>query len=196
MLNGGRLAVFSSSGEFTGTVGDTPPAAPGVPAQVAGHAYQSTARLSPDRTRLALVTRHADRLEIYRADGTLAARATGPRGFEPVYSVARNPRGEPIFGSGRDLRFGYVDVAATEERIYALYSGRTRGQAPGRANFGRWVHVYDWSGRLHEVLGLDSDVLGIAVSADGGTLYAVRHEPAPALVAYPLADPSARTAAR
>lgn len=189
MFTRGRLAMFDGSGRLTRTAGPMPPAREGVPPAVAQHAYSGTLVLHPSRPLVAIGTRHADRLEIYQTDGQLVRVARGPRNFEPVYEVQVHG-GVPAMASGEDMRFGYIDLAATGDRLYALYSGFTRGERPGRANFGQQVHVFDWDGKLHRVLPLDQPVLGIAVSDDGQNIYAVRHDPEPAVLRYtvPAAD--------
>lgn len=181
----GRIAHFDAEGRFLRTVGPLPQDAEDVPPQVLQHAFQSTLKPNPSRTLLAVATRHADRLEIYRPDGTLVAAAKPPFGFLPNFQV-RQRRGQPSMATGDDLRFGYVDLAASEEHIYALFSGRTRRGFPGVANFGEYVHVYDWTGQLVAVFELDSDALAIAVDPSDGTLYALRHDPRPAVVRYTL----------
>ena len=183
----GRLARFDSAGTLTGIVGSSPPGREGVPGQIAQHAYQSTARANPEGTLIVLATRHADRLEIYRPDGTLVALARGPDRFEPVYTVEVTG-GHPTLATSDDLRFGYVGLATTADRIYALYSGKTRGEAPGVASRGRAVHVFDWSGRLRGTWPLDSSVMGVATDPAGRTLYAVRNDPEPAVVAYTIPE--------
>jgi hypothetical protein len=181
----GRLALFTGSGTLQRVVGPLPPARDGVPETVAQHAYTGTLVRHPQRPQLALATRHADRVEFYGLDGTLRRVARGPAEFEPVYEVQVRG-GAPTMATGDDLRFGYVDAAAAGDLVYALYSGFTRGERPGRANFGEQVHVFDWEGRLHRVIALDQPVLGIAVSGDGRTMYAVRHDPEPAILRYHL----------
>ncbi len=149
--------------------------------------YTGTLVRHPHQPLLALATRHADRVEIYGVDGTLRRVARGPRKFEPVYEV-QVAGGAPTMATGDDLRFGYVDAGTAGDRLYALYSGFTRGERPGRANFGQQVHVYHWAGSLHRVIHLDQPVLGIAVAGDGRMLYAVRHDPEPAVLRYRVPD--------
>ncbi len=91
-------------------------------------------------------------------------------------------------GSGDDLRFGYVDVATTESRVYGLFSGRLRGEYPKAATYAREVHVFDWTGRLETVIHLDSDAIAIAVDERDDTLYTIRHDPLPAIMKYGLPD--------
>ncbi len=179
----GRLGWFDRSGRMLRTTGSLPPPERDVPYRVLQHAYTGTLAARPDRGRLALGTRHADQLEIYHRDGRLLHRVRGRPRFDPRFEV-RTSRGQPYMATGDDLRFGYVDVTATGGSIFALYSGRTRSEHPGRANFGRTVHVYDWEGRLRGTLALDADAIAVAV--DGDRLYALRHAPSPAVLAYTL----------
>ncbi|MFQ5746509.1 MAG: BF3164 family lipoprotein [Gemmatimonadota bacterium] len=182
----GRLAVLDAEGSPAGYAGSLPPAERPVPAPVLQHAYQARVAVSPDRRHVAVASRHAGRLELYDAPrGAFLGLADVPLSFEPTYGIVQTKRG-PRMASGGDLRFGYIDVAVTDTRIYALFSGRTRADYPGRANFGEVVQVFDWSGELREVLQLDADVLAIAADEGDRTLYAIRHLPVPAVLAYPL----------
>ncbi|MFQ5890611.1 MAG: BF3164 family lipoprotein [Gemmatimonadota bacterium] len=181
----GRLAKLDAAGNVTAMLGSLPEADREVPPNVLLHAYQGTMKPSPDRSRLAVVTRHAGFVEIYGAGGELVNRTGGPFPFEPRFEVKPGPEG-PVMGSGRDLRFGYLDVATTGDRIYALFSGRTREGFPGRANYGEYVHLFNWSGEFEGALRLDAEAIAIAVDAEKRRLYAVRHLPQPGVLAYRL----------
>ncbi|HEX7118016.1 MAG TPA: BF3164 family lipoprotein [Longimicrobiales bacterium] len=188
LFSSGRLAQFGADGRLIRTFGSLPPGDDEIPPAVLQHAYQSKLKANPSRTRLALATRHADRLEIYRPDGRLVAAPPPLFGFLPKFEI-REDDGEPAMATGQDLRFGYIDLTTTDDRIFALFSGRTRRGFPGRANFGEYVHVFDWDGRLLSVLRFDSDALSISVDPSGRTLYAIRHDPRPAILAYALPAP-------
>lgn len=181
----GRIARFNPAGELVRTVGAVPEDGSGMPPTVRQEAYVGRLAVDPAGRRLAIATRHADRIEIYRCDGTLLGRVRGPFGFDPVYGTARGRNG-PIMSTGDDLRFGYVDVAATGKYIFALFSGRTREGYKGDSSFGRFVHVFSWDGRLLRVVEADSDLLAITVDPAANTLYAIRHAPSPAVLAFPL----------
>jgi hypothetical protein len=185
MFSAGRLARFDAAGEPRDVVGPLPPAKPNTPPAVAQHAYAGTLVRHPSRPLLAIGTRHADRVEIYGTDGRLVTVARGPANFEPVYEP-KVRAGAPVMGTGDDLRFGYVDLFATDKRLYALYSGATRAERPGKASFGTEVHVFDWEGGLRARYALDALALAIAVDPGGSTLYTVRHDPEPAVLRYPL----------
>ncbi|SOD02973.1 TolB-like 6-blade propeller-like [bacterium JGI 053] len=179
----GRLARFDQSGRMTGTVGRIP-VDKGPPA-VVQHAYTGTLVARPDHGRFALLTRNADRIELFESDGRPLRTVTGPAGFLPVYK-AGSRAGYPVMDSGEDLRFGYVDASATGSALYGLYSGRRRGEIPGYAHYGTFVHEYDWEGRLRRVFKLDAYAIGIAVDPEGTTLYASRLYPTPAILRYRL----------
>lgn len=183
VLEEGRLAHLDREGAVLRTSGPTPMDGMNVPPEVRQQAYQSKLKPNPARTRWVVATRFADRLEIYDAAGALVAEGARPYRFEPVYEAKRSTRTVSMT-SGEDTRFGYLDVATTEDRIYALFSGRTRGE--GRANYGNAVHVFDWTGRLVDVLKLGSHVIALAVDPAGESLYGIRHDPFPAVLEFSL----------
>ena len=186
MYTEGRLGVYNAEGIQQGTVASLPPGASDVPPNVRQHAYQATLVPHPNRTLFAAVTRHASQIEIYRDDGSLLTMAEGPLHVEPQYEVRR--RGDEfIMATGRNLRFGYVDAAASTEYVFAVFSGRTREGALGSHFMGRFVHVFDWEGNFVKAIALDADVVAIAVHEDSSALYALRHDPHPAVLRYSLA---------
>lgn len=184
LFSRGRLGRFDRSGRVSGTVG-TIPGDRDVPPSVAQHAYTGTLVARPDRARFALLTRHADRIEIFGTGGEPVSVGRGPLGFQPVFSI-RTTGGVPSMASGEDLRFGYVSAAATQRAVYGLYSGRARGELPGYAHYGTWIHEYDWDGALTRVFKLDAYLIGIAVDPQGTALYATRLYPTPAVLRIPL----------
>lgn len=178
-----RFAITDSLGRPIRYGGALPKAAPGVPPGVWQHAYQSTVAVRPDGRRFAIATRHADRLEIYSATGELVAEAPRRHRFEPQFTVAY-VSGSPTMASGSDMRYGYVDAAANQDRVFVLYSGQSLGDAPSRAWFGQEVYEYDWDGNALRAFQLPVPVLAIAVTADGRRLFALQHDPLPALVQF------------
>jgi hypothetical protein len=181
----GRLAFFGADGAFRRAAGPLPAGNGGVPAPVLQHAWTGTLVSNPRTGWLALATRHADQVEIYRPDGTLVRKVRGPFRFDPRFTV-EVAQGQQVMGSGDAMRFGYVDVEATPEEIFALFSGRTREGFKQASSFARFVHVFDWQGKFKRAYRLDSDILSVAVSPDRKWLYGIRHDPAPAIVVYPI----------
>jgi len=180
----GRIMVFNRHGEPDSAIGPVPSAADDLPPTVVQHVYQGTLVRRPDRQKLAAVTRHASQIEIYDMHGARIV-ANGPLTVEPHYTVSRGAIA-PSMRTGSDLRFGYVDATASHEHVYALFSGRTREGFPGRAYLGSHVHVFDWNGNFQYALSLDSEVGAITIDVDSNLLYALRHNPTPAVLVYDL----------
>jgi len=102
------------------------------------------------------------------AAATLAAVDVfrGPLPVERRFEV-QTSAGRPTMATGSDLRFGYIDVTASAGHIHALFSGCTRAGFPDSANFGRFVHVFDWNANFEWAFEMDAAVLTIALDRDG-----------------------------
>jgi len=168
----GRLARMDRKGATLATLG-LAPATDGLPPARRSEAQQGTLRGTPDGSRFVLTSRFASHIEVVDASTMTATTMWGPERFQPR--------------AGRyETRFGYLDSAPMRDGFLALYSGRTRDEFPGRANYGSEVHEFGWDGELRAVYELDSDVISIAWSEADRRLYAVRHEPVPGVVVYGL----------
>jgi hypothetical protein len=183
----GRLMLAGRTGGFIRMIGQPPqhPGAAAIPTTVLQHAYEGPVTVSPDRSRFAIATRQADRVEFFRSDGTPVAQVVGSTGFLPQFETSQRADGVAM-ATGDDLRAGYVDLASTDKHVFALFSGKRRDEAGSRTFFGGQVYVFDWAGRIVARLGLDEPALTIALSPDERLLYAIRHEPEPSVVRYAL----------
>lgn len=185
----GRLLLTNRAGGVIRMIGKPPrhPGSASIPTTVLQHAYEGPLTVRPGQSHFALATRQADRLEIYRADGTQVAEVVGSTGFLPAFEVRERAEGVSM-ATGEDLRAGYVGLASTAHHIYALFSGRLRSEAGANTFFGREIHVFDWSGKKVARLGLDELAVAIAVTPDGKQMFAVRHDPEPSVVRHALPD--------
>lgn len=166
-----RLAVFDSAGRRLGGLGQSRfQASPPQPMQ----ASQAILAAHPERRRFAIANRYVSWIELLEVDGPPGAVIAGP--------IAVN-RDRP---SVELDRFAYIDVAATRRHIVALFSGRERKDFGSRASFGACLHVFDWEGAFEGAFRLDSDVLAIATDGEGDFVYALRHDPLPAVVRFAL----------
>lgn len=147
---------------------------------------RTTLAASPSRQRLAAAFFYANRIEIYDRHGRRTAVSAGPRDLTPTYRVVPDPRQKLMRWVPTDeTRYGYVDVEATESRVYALFAGRRSGDIRNLDAFdGTEVHVFDWNGRLVEVMPLDAPVTHIAVDAASHTLYGLRRVPYPIVLQF------------
>lgn len=181
----GRLGVLDGEGGLRDQVGALPAYDDTVPPRVLQQAYQSTLVKHPGRDLLALATRYGSSVQVLDPGGELVASAATPHSFEPEFHVA-DRRGNAVMSLEDDTRVGYVDVAATADRIYALFSGRLQREAGRDAGLGDRVHVFTWEGELTRVLAADAGLTAIAVAGDS-VVYGSSVHPVPAIRRYRLA---------
>lgn len=184
LLANTRLVRIDSSGRAVQALIDLP----GVrddPTTVRQEAYRSTVTSSNRAQKLALATRHADRLEIFTLGGQPVAVAPRPANFEPTYTIARG-RNSPVMATGPELRFGYIDVSSSPDRIVALYSGLTRREGKGAAALGHEPHVTDWNGKTLRRFRLPRPALALSVAPTGSEVYVLHPAPSAAIAVYRL----------
>jgi len=135
---------------------------------------QARVALQPDGHLAVLANRHLASIELMDLERATTTTVQGPVAL---------PRGSGP--PGLDA-VAYVDVTVTATSIFGLFSGRRVAGSGQRASFGDCIHVFGWDGTFERGLRLDGDVIAIAVSEDGSAIYALRHEPRPALVRFDL----------
>ena len=127
--------------------------------------------------------RHGSLLEIYDGNGERTHLIDSDDSFRPVYTVGTSD-GNSYMQSGDELRFGFINVRFEGDFIFGLYSGRSRGEAPGRANFGNKIVVFDMNGNVIESFRLDSNLIAIRPDERNNRILGIRHDPSPAIVSY------------
>ncbi len=190
MYMAGRLALYGPSGRFSRYIGPDPPGDPEVPAPVRQHAYDGKVHTNSNGTRIVVGSIHTDRLEIYDVEGIIHL-VRGPLFHEPKYTVHGNDQGNSWLSINNETTYGYVSVAATDELIFGLYSGRTLGWTNDNGWWsppGKTVIVFTWTGQPLSVLNIEDGALMIGVSEDGGELYAIYHKPAPMILHYEVPE--------
>jgi hypothetical protein len=187
LFEDGRFAVFDNRGRRAGSVGEIPrdDRSDDPPAHVRQHAYMGPITTAPGGNRFAAATRHADDISFFAGNGRLVRRVRGSSNFDPVYSVQRT-KGVAFMTSGDDLRFGYIDLASNDSFVFALFSGRQRKHPDGQANYGRYVQVFDWNGRLLSTTALGFSASSITAGATGGQVLAIQRHPASGVVKVDL----------
>ena len=170
-----RLAFFNHTNILMGERG-TPPPKPGkgIPNTIHNQSFQAEMALKPDRSKIVVVSRYSDLVEIFDTQGNDLHKIKTELDYLPEYKVL-NIDGNAMFGQDDAMRFGYIDVAVTNTHIYALFSGRTRSEYPGRANAGNIIHMYTWDGELTGVYELESDFISIALMEKTKKLYALEY---------------------
>lgn len=180
-----RVEVLDTSGTPRATLAVIPETVEPTVLTVAYQAFEPTPALKPDGRFVALGARYAGRLDLYSLDGREHFMAETPDPFPPLLDTYHNGAMALLRLTGK-TRFGYIALAASDARLYALFSGRTMAECHQCAWYGGEVHVFDWRGALVRVLALDADAVAIAVSPDDQDLYAAGWDPYPAIRQYRL----------
>lgn len=157
-----------------------------ISAQNRALAYQGILRVTP-KGRLAFATSMSKMLFLYdiQEDRLIQRKVIidsygeykpDTSGGEGSYSVVHNG----------NLPYCYNDLSVTEDRIYALYSGRTYKEY-GLAEFEcAYIYVYDWEGNQQALYELDIPLLCFCVDEQARCIYGMANHPDPVLVRFPL----------
>jgi hypothetical protein len=185
LFRAARIGFFDLADGSTRHAGPLPSDDPH-PFTIVHIAHLGLLAVHPTGERIAVLTRQGSRVEIYDARGDPVVETDGPEPFPVDYEVDR--AGDVMKGVRN--RNGYQSVATSADRLYALFSGRAEAHYPGDSGrAAEFVHVFDWEGGLERVYRLDREVRAIALDPAGTTLYAVTHEPEPAVLRFLLSLP-------
>ena len=146
-----------------------------VPSSLMDDIFSSSIHVRPDKKKVVLTGRYLDCIEIYNIDGSLTKLLKGPETnfnfkFDKNRSVAR---GAVI--KTPDSRRAYLCVKSTNDRIYALYSGKERGDSPDYPDYSysNIIYTFDWEGNLLKKYVLDCQIGDFDVDESTQTIYAI-----------------------
>jgi hypothetical protein len=171
-----RLATLDESGRRVGGIGRSSTDW----SRTYPQESQARMALHPDGHLAVLADRYRGSIELIDLDRATTTTVQGPVAL---------PHGSGPPGLD-DV--AYVDVTVTSKSIFGLFSGRSFAAVGQRASYGDCMHVFGWDGTFEAAFRLSGDVIAIAVTEDGSAVYALRHEPRPALVRFDL--PAVRVA--
>ena len=134
-----------------------------IPQTIHNLSFQSVLKVKPDNSKVIVVNRYADLIEIYDLQNDTMKRIKTHGNFDPVYKIM-NVDGNAVMGQDDQMRFGYIDVTVSDTKIYTLYSGRIRGE--GKANYADIVCVFDWDGNFITSYKIDNRAIAIALKND------------------------------
>jgi len=177
-----RLGHFDLQGRLIRASGTLPSAPDGLAPQQIQFLHQGALQGTPARDRFALASRVFTRVELFDRHGVSQGFLEAPVDLDPEI----NPKTAFVTS---DSPAGYIDLAVTDEAIYALFSGRDPQAYREEATYAEQVHVFRWNGDFVGALDLDHDAIAIAVSPDGAELYTIRHNPGVEVRRQALTDP-------
>lgn len=177
----GRFQVISLSGVVLSALGEQERPDTTLPLPIVLAANQEVLAVDHSRRRIFGAGIMNGVVRIYDSLGNVLHRAETPYALTPYYRIGTK-EGNVSMQPQPATRYGYLGAAATERLVFALFSGRTiRGHQDG-ASAGRFIHVFNWEGKLVGILELPEAIGAIALTPDGRTILASRWEPEPAVL--------------
>lgn len=162
-----RFVFFDEAGSVTRAVRGDLLGHDGVPVSERAEASaQFSLCAHPQAIRFALLYKRAARVRIYDSTAKHVVDATVPYAIDATF--------EEVDGEIRFIQewITYQSCWASNDVLYALYSGDDYRTASAGSLGGEEIHVFDWnSGRLVRTLYLDRRIFGFAVDEDSGWLY-------------------------
>jgi len=184
----GRIGIYTSAGEFVETIGPDPPGVASDPMTARQHVYDAKIKTNSDGTQIVVASQNTDRIEIFSVSEILHL-IRGPGFHEPKFSISISSDGDPLVMIEDETIQGYVSIAVTDQLIYALYSGRSRGWIRSQRYYSppaKKVIVFSWSADPIALLNIEDGAVDIGVSANDEYLYAVYRRPLPVVLRYDI----------
>ena len=126
-------------------------------------------RIRPDESAFVCADMYSGLVDFCRIVGSSIERVRMVRLHYPEVNIEERPSLDVAYY--RDNRLGFADVAVSQERVYALYSGRTINDFGNDASLGDILLVFDWEGNLLRSYRLDASVANIAYDPEENALY-------------------------
>lgn len=128
---------------------------------------------SPDGMHMAIAYLSAGRVTLVDVPQRTSHQARVPFPSDALFE--RDSRGDYHW---RRPMLHYVACAATNDALYALYSGQVMPIPPppdkaGAPEAAHAIHVFDWAGRLQSILLMSEQGTGLAIDPDGRYLAVV-----------------------
>jgi hypothetical protein len=134
---------------------------------------------SPDGARIVLAYQFRARLDFLDFKSGRQITVTGPRETAPSFQIESQ---SARFFWKEDNQHAYWSVAATDDLVFALFSGHrdTERKSPSR------IHVFNWAGEFLGEVQLDRESIVIAASPNDNMLFGMVEEPWPAVAGWAI----------
>lgn len=145
-----------------------------IQSEILSDIFSSHMDVSPDCNHIVLAGRYLDIIEIYSRDGKLKELMKGPtKDFDFKYDESKSIQNGSLIKSP-DTKRAFVRIKTTHQKIYLLYSGRTKSD-PDHYSYGRIVYVFDYNGTPLAKYELDTLIADFAIDKSDSTWYAIAY---------------------
>ena len=149
---------------------------------VLGNIYQG--RMFVNRTKRKMLIAHSklDLIEIFDYEnGANSLNIIGPENnYPPKYQL--NSANQAILCD--ECKYGYLYIDTTDGNIYALYSGKEKGNRD--AYLGNTIYKFDWEGNVLVKYDLDREIAGFVIDESLNKIYATESNADQPLVVFDL----------
>ena len=128
--------------------------------------------VTPDRSKVILAGRYLDLIEIYDSKGNLQKMLKGPeKEFDLKFDTKRSIERSTLVKSEETKR-AYLAVQATNNNIYALYSGKSKKDKE-HYSYSKLLYVFSLDGNVMVKYTLDTPIISFAVDEKQKMIYAI-----------------------
>lgn len=141
--------------------------------------------ITPDKKTVILAGRYLDVIEIYNIDGDLLKLIKGPEEkFDFKFDKERSVQNSVLIKSVESCR-AYLKVRATQNRIYALYSGKDKRDKE-HYSYSKVLYVFSMEGEPLVKYSLDVPIIDFVVDETKHKIFAVAGSPESELVSFDM----------
>lgn len=141
-------------------------------------------KFSPDGSKLAVCISNGCAIAMYDCNDVSLEERMMWEYFPPVFSLANYEYQKTALSL--KSKAGFLDVACTNEYVFALYSGKTLSDGLSTAYYGNHVFVYDWDGFPCKHYVLDKELFVFNIDIENNILYGVSNDPEGCILEYKL----------
>ena len=154
-----------------------------VPERFRAMAYQGTLRVNSNGY-FAYVTVHAKQLHLYKVENNKINKIGEVIESYGYYKPNMDYKDSYSVVHSGNYPNCYIDLAVSDDYIYALYSGRTFKEYQMSSFEGETIYVYDWTGKLVKTYRLDTPITKFCVDEAEKVIYATANIPDPTIVCF------------
>lgn len=146
----------------------------------------SVLKVRPDNQAFVCGDMYSGLLEICRIGNGKIERVKQHIFSYPKVYIKEKINGQADVSYSKDNCFGFTDISVSEDRIYAIYSGKTYRNE--RKNFQKCqtLLVLDWEGNILHTYHIDTPLSNIQYETEENAIYAIGYTPEAALVKIAL----------
>lgn len=131
----------------------------------------SILRIRPDQSAFVCADMYSGLIDFCRVEADSIYRVKTVCLHYPKVNISESPSLRVAYY--RDNRFGFSDIAVTNDKVYALYSGKSCQEAGSRVTECQTLLVYDWEGVLEQCITLDMNLVNIVFDPMEEMIYGI-----------------------